>query len=1126
MGVETRRPMLPAPTDSMVDTTGGSATGTDLATDVSRRTDKTSYSIPDDGSPITISTRRRSHKREGDESSKISRSSHQSQTSLLIEYFEGGKGPGGLNARPSVRVKVTPSAARKLRDQSDHIQISESGGRKPLYTRRISLSTPSKQKQLTEAGDDQSVSSEELGTQSRRPPLEIEFVDRDQTSELSNDRYTQPTSEISSMPPDSMLDGSLASPAPRRQRSQSLLQGEMADDAGDLLKAPSRRRSRSLSRERIAYKVAQKLNNPTSDVSSGHRRRSDKGGSRSASKELLETESKSFKKRSHRHRDEELPSAESSLLSGSGVSSRHRSGDQYSFRSGTSRSSLNNPRLLETVEDAIRRLILPELKELKKDQKGSSSKSRFERDVNASQSGSTTSREEPGRRFSKHSSAPDVGKPAVVLNKNSKDEGLVLSEERPKSHKERRPSREKGAASSAEEKFYVRKGSLPAYRPEFSEEEMLRRQRSKGLRDAAAAAIVGTALTTAALKHHDSKSSLDRRERRKRRTKSRSRSASIHDSDTELVFQKHNVPLMPMRSEIDSELTRASLLSERTADSETPTPRQVREVARGSPRAVGAGTPPRTPTGNRKALGSRPSNSSDRDLREKRRSPLADESYGGAAGAIAAAAAANLLGDHLHHDMLGPDSPHSRALSPIQSVASDQDQHEAEIEREADKYGSQNGERRYSIESLSSAPSTDLARSTRPHGVNLESPSEIFKQHNESGTELGYEDLRRDEDEGRRHSGEDEQYRDSPRIDVKHMTNYTDDSTDVPYLDEVTTERKLSEGFGANPEFVHTPIAVESAVASLLDPSVLETKSALSANRSQADSPSRSPNGSLRLGDATSRSLPASGRGSPLKQQHDASNPDEKSFTKRIGATSPPQSVTQSDEENDEQHEQYDPDLTGVDDEDGHVPEGDHILDSESEINTNPSIIQGPIGGVSHENRDHWPYNPTPPQTKDLPLSPQHDGGAVGTAIGAALGAGLGLTAAEHMAGYDQSYSQPAYGHPRENYMDGNMFATPPGHKDEGYISAANPMSPSVATPEPRNKPFSTLDIDPPVLFDHSPLDDDPFMSGHQRHLSGYSHGMPSPLYDSATGRGIDRIQSKDIIALMDHVSEKDNPSF
>jgi hypothetical protein len=74
--------------------------------------------------------------------------------------------------------------------------------------------------------------------------------------------------------------------------------------------------------------------------------------------------------------------------------------------------------------------------------------------------------------------------------------------------------------------------------------------------------------------------------------------------------------------------------------------------------------------------------------------------------------------------------------------------------------------------------------------------------------------------------------------------------------------------------------------------------------------------------------------------------------------------------------------------------------------------------------------------------------------------------------------------------MHGDTFSTP---KDGGYISAANPMSLSVPTPEPQNK-------DNLGIFGNAVMGDDPFMtSTHQRHLCDYSH-------DSATGRGIDRI--------------------
>lgn len=1080
MGVNSRRPLLPAPTESFIDPTGSSLTNTDMATDVSRRTDKSSYSLPDDGSPITISTRRRSHKKEDDDSSKLSRASHQSQTSLLIEYFEREKTTSKLSSRPSVRVKVIPSGSRKGRDQGDTIRIRDGGStsKRPQYSRRISVSTPSKHKAVTEVIDDQSITDEEQDNR----PLEIEFLDRENTSDLSNDRYIQPTSEISSMPADSMLDGSMVSKGPQRKRSQSLDKARGVSDA-DLLKAPSRRRSRSLSRERIAYRVAQKLN----------------------AGDLLATETKPLKKRSHKHQEGEQPSVESSLLSGSNVSSRHKSGDAISFHSNTSKSSLNNTKFLETVEDAIRRLILPELKELKNDQKVSVNKSKFERDAIDSVGAST--KDVPKRTLSKHSSAPDVSRTSLSVTNADKEE-VVTPEERRRRHKERR--REKGpGTASPEESLRVRKGSIPGNQREYTEEEMLRRQRSKGLRDAAAAGIVGSALTAAALKHHDSKSSLDKKPR-KRKSKSSSKAASINDSDTELVFQKHNVPPMPFRSDVETELTRDSILSQRTADTETPTTRHVQEVIRGSPRGTGSPaprTPTRTPIGNQRESSSRQSLRSDHDIDDRAASPDGDTLLEGAGGAIAAAAAENLLGYHPDHNMLDPEDNvhHPRALSPIQSVASDHDLAERQLEDESREQ--EVNDRKYSIESLSSAPSTELARSTRPEGISLESRSEIL---NAPASELGYETSRNIEGE--------------PLATALHETssvgaqgehddhdgiNYTDEGDD--HIEYRNSPRQLNKGAAVNPEFV-TPAGVESAVASLLEPSVLETRSGLSQARSQADSLSRSVDGSV----VEEVHEPGqSRRGSPLKQEYDLHDHDEKSFTKRLGAASPPQSVTQSEEDSGEHEERYPLDIPIM--EEGHrdiTPDGDEFqeYEEESEINTNPSDIQGPIGGVPHESRDHWPYNGTS-QARDLQPTSQHDTNtAAAAAIGGALGAGLGLVAAEQPA-YDQTYAQ--------GYVGGHMFSTPPGAKDEGYISAANPMSPSNASPEPRTTKFSTLDhANPPLLFDNRDVDDDPFTSpGHQRHFSGYSHGMASPIYDSATGRGIDSIESKDIIALMNHVS-------
>ncbi|KAJ6162889.1 hypothetical protein N7497_002868 [Penicillium chrysogenum] len=1079
MGVNTRRPILPAPTESIIDTTGDSATGTDLATDISRRTDKTSYSIPDDGSPITVSTRRQ---RDRDE--KLSRSQHDSHTSLLIEYFEGGKGSSGIVSRPSVRVRVTPSSARKSRDKKDHFQITESSGsgtRKPSYTHRISLPSPSsKQKQLdTGATDDHSLGSnsgeEEGHHSSRREPVEIEFVNRGQDSEMSSlsqdTRYMNTASEVSSMPPDSMINASSA--GPRRKRSQSMERGSPTEDKG-LLKTPHRQRSRSLSHERIAHRVAEKLTGSPQEAS-GSKHKS-KG-----SKDYLEAETKPSRRRKHRYAEEDIISPESSLLSTSAVSSNHKS-DQYSVRSGASKSSINNPKLLETVEDAIRRLILPELKELKKDQKVMTNKNKFDRDMATSYSSGTSSRDELGRRLSKHASAPDVMKPKVVLNKDSKDEGIVLL------------PRLFHATGSANQ---VKAAKPPIWR-----------QKSKGLREAHAAGRVGSALTAASLKHHDSNSSLGKKERRRnsgsRKSASRKSTESMNYNETELVFQKHNVAPMPMHSEIDSELTRNSLLSERTA---SPTPEKQAsyfDVARGSPRQTmspASRTPTRNSIDSRYELRMRHGNqshhnisvhsASERDLHQQSQSPGTD----GGNWAIAAAAAANLLDaaqpghreteNDYHHDT-------GRGLSPIQSIASDHththyNDYSAHGEQHVD--GKHEIEPQLSIDSLSSAPSTNLARSTR-QGTSSHSQSGIFKQHSHESPGLGYE-----------HSRQGSQDNGFYGYDQESRRSGDDGDSDVDFMEKVKEGHPVTTGIAANPQFMH-PIAVESAVASLMDPSVLESQ-VTSSNRSQTDLAPRSG--------SRSPEKPGSEvyRGSPLKQRQDAFNADETSFPRRMGATSPPQSVTQSFEDMDDSAMMAANAPRGME-----SPRGDdESQESESEINTNPSIIQGPIGGIAQA--DNWGYDSRSP-----PADHYYD-----TQIGGSKGLN-----AEQQIGLDAEYYQTAQNifggddysaHSGDN-QPRQLFGTPPGAKDEGYVSAANPMSPSIGTPKQASRGLAGVDAAGMGSFDSPAGADDPFASGHERHFSGYSHGVGSPLYDSATGRGIERIQSQDIVALMDHLTVRD----
>ena len=1102
-------------------------TGTDMATDLSRRTDKTSYSVPDDGSPVIIPTRRRNRDPRGDDSSKLSRASHNSQTSLLIEYFEGGKGAGNIVSRPSVRVRVTPSS-KKLKDQRDHhLQITESSGnRGPVYARRISLgSLPKSHKHLElDDPDEQGLSDDENHRESR--PLEIEFENREQAEEFLNNpdqesvlsslsrdnRHVQPAmSDISSMPTDSLLDGPTSSL--HHKQSQSL---EPEADNKELLKTPRRKRSRSLSTERIAHRVAEKL-------TTGPQERDDDHSSNPRS--LLDPDTPAARRRRQRAQrrqdndDSVYNPAESSLLSASAVSANRRSNDQYSFLSQNSNKSSfnNNPKLLETVEDAIRRLILPELKELKKDQKVMHNTSKFERDLNASMKSSIQSRDELGRRLSKHASAPDIIKPKVILNKDSKDEGAALLGDEPapaKKNPERKSSKDSSQNKDTEaDPTYVRWG----LRPEMNESNKLQRAKSKGLRDAEKAGRVGTALTAAALRRHDSKSSLDTNEsNRQSPSPSPTKERAGNGNETELVFQKHNVPPMPLRSALESDMTRDSLVSHRTAETGSIVPQKTRfqEVSRGAPvqsPSPLSRTPNRTPLDTRHELGIRHPNKSTHNVSVESVSDEEDRaSFGGhddndsedaaaAADDIAAAAVANLLDTHT-------DPARRRALSPIQSVASEQSDLRPPPPPPPPQVrplpgqpsGGKELKPRLSIDSLSSAPSTDLARSTRtkPSGLSLN------KRH-ESEQDSSRQPRAEDWDEqsdlySRRHSAAD-----TSSLDPRRMTNYTDDS-EVDYMDKVRQGQHVSHGNGANPQFVH-PAPVESAVASLLEPSVVERYTQVFSeltNRSKSDlskrqeqrSPQprgpqpRSPQPTAQLAQETT--TPGSRQGSPLKQRQDAGSPDATSFGKRMGVTSPPQSIAQSiDEQAELGHSRsFDPG------DDAQIPEAGDAQDSESEIDTNPSIIQGPR--APSQNQDYWPYDEGSQSKEDF----QDDQASKG----------LGL---DEELSYDPGY-YPEGAYAPEGYFDQSYDqapGTPPAAKDEGYASGAHPLSPSVGTPKSEGKGFGGMDS--------MGLFDGPSGAEHQRNLSGYSHGAGSPMYDSATGQGVDRIQSKDIIALMDHVS-------
>ena len=1108
MGVGKTIP-LPAPTESTILQPSGDDTPTDIATDVSRRTDRTSYSIPEDGSPITVST--------AGKGSKTSKS----QTSLLIEYFEGGKGPN-TSSRPSVRVKVTPSAGKKGKEMRDHIQITESTrGQKPSYSRRISLPGRGVEETHTIATGSHSVESVlEGSSDSKRSPVEIEVMPKDQDSDISERHYVLNPSEISSMPPESVIEDTTAS---RKSRKTGLAKaGELASAAAlgtaaihGALKSPTRRRSRSLSRERITKRVIEKLGQ---EAASKQKQKS-KVSSRSpsVSQEYLSESLSSPRRRSGKHRklDEhsEVSGATDSQLSAA------------TNRSDTSKYSVTNPKFLQAVEDHVKRLIIPELERLKAEQKRKSLES--------------DSKSETSRRLSKHS------------------EGS----------RSREGSLKKGRSRHSDK--YDDSPSEKSFEQGMSQETVVHRRRSKEsgkLRDVALGTVAGGLLTHTALKHHDSASSFDRRERRRQQRKSHSHSRShsaVSAAETEEIFNKHDVAPMPMRSELTgSDITRDSILSEKTSTGSFEQHQaEIREIARVSPKQVYASGRKhiKSPSGLRHAQSYEDFVDQEEENQHIHHSGDYDHSlhkeHLAEAAVAGTALGAGLLGTHYAYNtheapIQGPGRyVHGRSLSPIQSVASYE-------ERGMSRHNSQ---RRYhSTGSLSSLDKTqeherDLAvdgfeneqskKKQRPLGVNLETRSEVLVGQDIKGPTQDQHQLSRDSwsegDDQQKYRNSGTSY-ESSRVPMGRLTQYTDDSMDAPYLDRVTAQ-EVHDGAEGNAEWVHTPHAVESAVASLIDTSLLDGQSVGSGasytRGNRLDSPST---------DGRHEHDVNKGLGyidSPLKQTHgiDYDDQDVYGATKdlsrdRLIEHSPRQSPPVSVKDRDS----YVPIATAnaMPDLNDPMPEIVHI-DSKSDISTNPPDIQGP---KKYDSPILWPYHGPSPSRSKTERSRQSsnardsldDGNT--NLLGAAAGA---ATVAAVAARAQQARGKPAHDSldhkvSVEDYGKVGTIAQPPTaipephysretagrnlsfFQDEGYETNGPNRSPAI-TPDHRVKANMPVGSGFVPKMDEDTDDDDVFMDSNLKRMSGNSHGM-APFYDAATGEGKERIESKDIIALMDHV--------
>ncbi|ODA80617.1 hypothetical protein RJ55_03576 [Drechmeria coniospora] len=1179
MGVDSKRaPPLPAPTET------DTATPTELATDVSISQpgdEKSSYSLPEDGTPVTIRTR--GHK------------TNHSQTSLLIEYFEGGKkGSRSGDRKPSVRVRLTPSKKSK----GDRIQVTETKGtRKASLTRRIPLDEAIASREIDLSGDNaedgHSMTSYASATEESnvsRNPIDIE-IDRTRrrrrpASPLIPTRDTyQPgnPSEISAIPTDSFLDGSGPAADTRRPPSPSRFAPGLAAAATSALASAamseiSTNKSRGKERGKERVKISDKTS--SSKDKSTDKRRGSKSRTSSVSEHAAD-EARSPRRRSNRaHQESTVSAAESSVLS-SNLSPSHRSLDSRSVRSGASKSSINNPKLLETVEDAIRRLILPELSALKREQS-----KREGRRASLTSTGTSASRDDVSvdRR---RSSGAQRGEQSREASRHTENRNREARHEYDESSSLHSPSRD-----SLDVEFRTRDGHATTAKHGHNLPKA-----AMAAAAGAAGAAVAKGLSSAANDKPES-SERGQRERRRRRTEStknrsleRDRYADEYDEEDDLVIP---APPMPLMSDVNpSDMTRTSILSAETERHHSASEELVsgHDEYREQHSPVVTPTRARTPTGYQHTLGMTHANVSHGDLtalpRGKRE--FAEEYESDEFGRKVPVEEGSRY-EH-GHDVPGTDGyvdddyedryychqdvppplkyvPYQagvRGLSPIQSVSG-----YTEGGSEAPRPLSRDV---YSPNALSSPGKSPS------HGRHARSV------RSQDSVPAGY-----------------------------HTRDYDHEPAEEGYVERAAAGQAV-RGLGANPDFVHPPTGIESAVASLIDGSMLDQSARASgvdydvggardstlsfeeqqskAHSSRDDSPGKmsvevcremaeerhatpgsrsqeqsqdyseyeideygrkmarakcrhSPTASEAaitagaVGAAAAALKAAQGRkqaaveGGADEAWQPAGVSRNRSFKERTDMhgweprNTPSHSVDRLDF-----NDQPTLGASGLPDLTNPMPEVGYVADN---LPTNPSALEEPVDDYYDE--PDWSGRATPTQ-RDIGGYDQGVRGQVG-------GVGVGEAAA-HMAA-TRNLDHDEWGRTSEErkrdtlitnpYEDASPIVSPdlnhdllgargidaPFHTgspgfgqkyDEGYISNGPNRTPDAEA------------IGKAAVYDGEgglAGDDDPFYTtpGPVRRLSGMSQGVASPLYDSATGAGIERIENKDIVALMQHLMVRD----
>ncbi|KAL7926215.1 hypothetical protein ACQKWADRAFT_176774 [Trichoderma austrokoningii] len=1132
---------LPAPTE-----TDETETPTELTADISRLgDDKSGYSMADD-STAPISSRARGHR------------SHRSQTSLLIEYFEGSRTGSSTSRKPSVRVRLTPSTSK--RGKSNHnIQVTETKtSRKGSLTRRIPLDdgVSSREHELLGADDGHSVTSYASATEEStvsRNPIDIEITQgqQQQQQQQQQQRRRRPASplipsneressyppgngsEISAIPTDSFLDGS-----PGRE----LGSGEHLDETVE-----DPRATKTKSKDRSSSKAP-------SDRSKekGERKRRSKSRAGSISEPPPEEIYTSSRRRSSRSRNPEPPAPQFSAVDSSVLSSNmapsHRSVDTRSMRSGASKSSINNPKLLETVEDAIRRLILPELSALKREQS--------KREGRRASFSSSASREDIAldRRRSA-SQKPESGR--------DKEGGRESTR-----HKERR-NRE---ARHDYDDLSVHSPSRDSLDTDFRAHDDGNTPKRSSLAKAALAGATGAAAAKALSggTADDLSETGGEKRRRRRRTDSRARSQSLgreryaeeYDDDEELP----PAPPMPLMSEINpSEMTRTSILS---ADSDGPHS-ATEEIAPLASQQIDVPSPSSTPTPSRTSadipnlLGRTHANVSQGDLTALPRGkkeynqgveyetdefghkiPIGNYNYDGDPRDIDQAEDPDDGYDDGYYNTQDVPSPLRyvpyqaglRGLSPIPSVSgfTEADGETPTRNSRGDAYGSIKSHR--SLQSLDSVPG------------NLDASQ-------------------RDSQMGQTAAG------------------------------------KPVRPIAANPNIIHPAIAAESAVASLIDGSMLD-QSVLTGVYSGAGDSNLSYDDRLKLQSSSRGVSPDKRSGLDHQEYDDDDDVDDRQPTpgqshgymeyeldengRKVPRTKYRQSPTSSEAAitagavgaaaaalkaaqerrqatvEDDTDENYEPagvfrnksfkeramegwkprntpthsldrldyeaapqlDASSIPDHDNPMPEIGYM---DSELQTNPSILNEDIvPGMWSGKATPTEYGQVIPRSgSDEEMRDVHhlDDDARLSREPSGEVDEWRRTSAERKR--DTLLTNP--------YEDASPIVNPelndnllgsrglgfsagsPGFKyDEGYMSNGPNRTPDA---EPKGK---AINLAGPSKFMGG--GEDPFYSsqGNRALSGGMSQGMASPFYDASTGGGIDRIENKDIVALMQHLMVRD----